>query len=55
MIEECGQTEKIKLIGEVKNIEKFLSIIDVFVSHSLWEGLPLSVLEAISRSTGRFK
>ena len=41
---------KVILTGWRRDIPRILSAIDVFVLTSLWEGLPISVLEAIAFS-----
>ena len=46
LIESYGLSQNIMLTGFVKDIHKIYNIIDVFVSTSLWEGLPYVVLEA---------
>ena len=40
--------ENVQLIGMQKNVFKYLYYADVFLSTSLYEGLPLSILEAMS-------
>lgn len=40
--------DHVRFVGEVHNQLPFLRAIDVYVSNSRWEGLPLSVLEAMS-------
>ena len=40
--------KNIKLLGERKNIFQFLYSADIFLSTSLYEGLPISILEAMS-------
>lgn len=49
-IQELGLTDKVILLGKVSNAEDYLNAADVFVFPSLYEGFPLSVLEA--QSTG---
>ena len=44
-IRELGLEEKVRLPGNVTNVEDYLSAMDVFVFPSLYEGMPLSVLE----------
>lgn len=46
-ISELGLQDKVTLIGEVTDIKSFFESIDLYVSNSRWEGLPLSVLEAM--------
>ena len=38
----------VKLLGNCKNVYKYLFDADIFLSCSLYEGLPLSILEAMS-------
>ena len=40
--------DHVRFVGEVRDQLPFLRAIDVYVSNSRWEGLPLSVLEAMS-------
>ena len=47
-IKRLGLSEKVQLLGTRKEIPEFLSLADVFVLPSLWEGLPLALLEAMS-------
>ena len=42
------EIENLQLIGMKKNVFKYLYYADVFLSTSLYEGLPLSILEAMS-------
>lgn len=46
-IDKQNLTDKVLLVGETKEPQKFLEQIDIYVSTSRWEGLPLSVLEAM--------
>lgn len=39
---------RVKLAGWVDNVEKYYAAADVFFLPSLWEGMPLSLLEALS-------
>ncbi len=39
--------ENIKFIGWIKDAEKFLKAIDVFILTSLWEGLPCTLVQAL--------
>ncbi len=43
-----GLTKKVQFLGVRKDIPGILSLADVFVLPSLWEGLPLALLEAMS-------
>jgi glycosyltransferase involved in cell wall biosynthesis len=45
-IEELKVRENIIFLGEISDVTKFLSKIDVYVSTSRWEGLPTAILEA---------
>lgn len=47
-IETLGLAHKIKLLGEQKCVEPYLTNADIFVLSSNYEGLPLSILEAMS-------
>lgn len=40
-------THNIQFLGPLKNPQDFFDKIDIYVSHSRWEGLPLSVLETM--------
>jgi len=46
--EELGLKGHCHLLGQRKDIPEILSETDIFVSTSLWEGLPLSILEAMA-------
>ncbi len=48
LVEELGLTENIKFIGYVDNLLEWYHKVDVFVLPSLWEGIPLALLEAMS-------
>jgi len=48
LVEELGLTEDIKFIGYVDNLLEWYHKVDVFVLPSLWEGIPLALLEAMS-------
>jgi len=41
-------TDRVKFLGEINNASKYLHFARIFVLPSLWEGLPLSLLEASS-------
>jgi glycosyltransferase involved in cell wall biosynthesis len=43
-----GINDRIRLLGFVKDIPAFLAAVDIFVSSSLWEGMSISVLEAMA-------
>jgi len=42
------QLKNISLVGKTKNVFKYLYSSDIFLSTSIYEGLPISVLEAMS-------
>ncbi len=48
LIKSANLTERIILPGWSHDKEKWLKSFDVFLLYSLWEGLPLSILEAMS-------
>lgn len=48
LVQENQLTERIKLPGFTRERESFFNSIDVFFLNSLWEGLPLAILEAMS-------
>jgi len=45
IISEC-KIDNVKLLGYQKNINEYLLASDIFLSTSLWEGLPYSLIEA---------
>lgn len=47
LINKFGLQEQVILLGWRRDVPKILQAIDVFVLTSLWEGLPISVLEAM--------
>jgi len=47
-IQSLGLSDSVKLFGHSDDVEKFLASADVFVMPSLWEGLPIALLEAMS-------
>lgn len=47
-IQSLGLSDSVKLLGESDHVAKFLASADVFVLPSLWEGLPIALLEAMS-------
>lgn len=48
LIQKLNLKSKIILTGWRRDISRLLSLVDVFVLTSLWEGLPVTVLEAIA-------
>jgi len=48
MINSFGLQQKVKLCGWQRNVAEILAAADIFVLTSLWEGLPISALEALS-------
>jgi glycosyltransferase involved in cell wall biosynthesis len=47
-IYSLGLLDSVKLLGQSDHVAKFLASADVFVMPSLWEGLPIALLEAMS-------
>jgi glycosyltransferase involved in cell wall biosynthesis len=47
-IRSLGLSDSVKLLGQSDNVTKFLASADVFMMPSLWEGLPIALLEAMS-------
>ena len=47
-IAEQGLGKAVHLLGHRADVPKILAASDVFVSSSLWEGLPLAILEAMA-------
>ncbi len=45
--DELGISRQVKFRGYLGNIPEFLTGLDLFISPSLWEGLPTAILEAI--------
>ena len=48
MVEDSGFDKRIQLPGWQSNIDEWLQKLDIFLLYSKWEGLPLSILEAMS-------
>ncbi|MGV2989254.1 glycosyltransferase family 4 protein [Vibrio sp. E150_011] len=48
LIAHYGAEDQIKLLGWKTNVNEVLNVFDVFVLPSLWEGMPLAILEAQS-------
>lgn len=49
-IDSLGLKERVKITGVVSDVENYLANADIYVASSLFEGLPLSMLEAMSAS-----
>ena len=47
-IQSLGLASSVKLLGQSDQVAKFLASADVFVMPSLWEGLSIALLEAMS-------
>lgn len=47
-IDELGLTDAVTITGTVGNVEDYLAAADLYVASSLFEGLPLSILEAMA-------
>lgn len=48
MVEELKLQQHVSFKGEINDIQSFLETINIYISTSRWEGMPLSVLEAMS-------
>ena len=48
LIKELNLTGHVRLLGIVKNVFELFQISDIYVNSSLWEALPLTLLEAMS-------
>lgn len=48
LIPSLNLHEQVRLIGFISDIPSFLAAIDIFASPSLWEGLSISLLEAMA-------
>lgn len=48
LINESMLQDKVKILGWRRDIPEILAVSDIFILTSLWEGLPRSVLEAMS-------
>ena len=51
-IESLSISDKVKLVGNTNNVLKYLQESDIFILSSRYEGLPLSVLEAMATGLG---
>jgi glycosyltransferase involved in cell wall biosynthesis len=47
LVERLGLTQRISFLGERQDVPNLLAEADIFVLASNWEGLPLSILEAM--------
>ncbi|MCA2001024.1 MAG: glycosyltransferase family 4 protein [Chloroflexi bacterium] len=47
-IRTLGLEDSVRLLGHSEHVAQFLASADVFVMPSLWEGLPIALLEAMS-------
>jgi glycosyltransferase involved in cell wall biosynthesis len=47
-IRDTGQTDRVRLLGERRDVDWLLAAADVCVLPTDWEGLPISVLEAMA-------
>ncbi len=50
LVKETGLDNKVLFVGEVPNVEDFLADCDLLVLSSDWEGVPLTILEAMAAS-----
>lgn len=48
MISDLNLSGKVLLVGARDDVSKILQITDIFINSSHWEGLPVSILEAMS-------
>ena len=48
LTDKLGVRRWVRYLGAVNNVREFLGILDLFVHPSLWEGLGISVLEAMA-------
>jgi glycosyltransferase involved in cell wall biosynthesis len=47
-VERLGLADRVRLLGERSDPDRLLSVADVVVLSSDWEGMPISLLEAMS-------
>ena len=47
-IAESGLTDRVRLLGEITDPQRFYALVDVFVLTSRWEGFPVVLLEAMA-------
>ncbi|MEY0429507.1 glycosyltransferase family 4 protein [Providencia rettgeri] len=50
LVNELGLNEKVNFLGERHDVGNLLSSSDIFILPSNWEGLPISIIEAMSFS-----
>jgi len=48
LINKCGLNDKVRILGSRKDVPEILQCMDAFCLSSFYEGLPLSVLEAMA-------
>lgn len=49
-IQNLGIESQVHLLGARKDVDHLLDLTDIFVLSSLWEGLPLAIIEAMGRA-----
>lgn len=49
LIQKYNLTERVSLLGEVKDIQKYMRQSSIFAMTSRWEGLPMVLIEAMSQ------
>jgi glycosyltransferase involved in cell wall biosynthesis len=52
LVEELGIDEEVEFLGVRRDIEKLMKSTQIFVLPSRWEGLPLTILEAMGSGAG---
>ena len=48
LVRESGLADRVRLVGHASAVDRLLGAADVFCLPSLWEGLPLALLEALA-------
>lgn len=48
MVTSCGLEERVIFLGLRRDIQTWMSVADIYVMSSAWEGMPLVLLEAMS-------